>query len=223
MERLLSNDGTLVVPAASGSWRCSDQHGKSSVDGLFATPGFAGLRGRRRASRAARRVQVSENSCNCSDSCARSFVPHRRVISRDSDLHALGVSISSSSCLARVSVSRVPGELSASFSLCGRALVCESGALCRVCVKDARQSVVGYGTDLIDHKLWKHGHEAAGETKVLSLSSGSRDGCSFVDIVLRGAALEQYLRGAPKGTKVEAWEGRIFTCSRPRHLGCFGR
>ena len=82
----------------------------------------------RRASRAARRVQVSENSFNRSDIFARSFVPHRRVISRDSDLRALGVSISSSSGLARVSVSRVSGELSASCSLCGRALVCESGA-----------------------------------------------------------------------------------------------
>ena len=72
-----------------------------------------------------------------------------------------------------------------------------------------------YGTDLIDHNSWKHGSEAAGGTKVLSLSSGFKDRCSFVDTVLGGAALEQYLRGAPKGTKVEAWEGRIFTCSRP--------
>ena len=136
-------------------------------------------------------------------------VSHRRVISRDSGLRALGVSISSSSGLARVSVSRE------SCSLCGRALVCESGALCRVCVEDARQSVVSSGTDLVDHNSWKHGHEAAGETKVLSLSSGSKNGCSFVDTVFGGAALEQYLRGAPKGTKVEAWEGRIFTCLDP--------
>ena len=40
-------------------------------------------------------------------------------------------------------------------------------------------------------------------------------GCSFVDTALGGATLEQFLRGAPKGTQVEAWEGRIFTCSRP--------
>ena len=109
-------------------------------------------------------------------------------------MHALGVSISSSSGLARVFVSRVLGELSASCSLCGRAFVCESGALCRVCVKDARQSVVSYGTGLNDHNSWKHGHEAAGETKVLSLSSGSKDGCSFVDAILGGAAL----RGAER-------------------------
>ena len=39
-------------------------------------------------------------------------------------------------------------------------------------------------TDLIDHNSWKHGHEAAGETKVLTQSSGSKDGCSFVDTAL---------------------------------------
>ena len=50
---------------------------------------------------------------------------------------------------------------------------------------------------------------------MLTQSSGYKDGCSFVDTVIGRAALEQYLRGAPKGTKVEAWEGRIFTCSRP--------
>ena len=43
-------------------------------------------------------------------------------------------------------------------------------------------------------------------------------GVSFVDTVVGGAALAQYLRGAPEGTKVEAWEGRIFTW-----LGCLGR
>ena len=90
-------------------------------------PGARSLTGLgRRALGAARRAQVSENSCNCTDSFARSFVPHRRVISRDSDLHALGVSISSSSDLACVSVSRLSGELSASCSRFGRALVCES-------------------------------------------------------------------------------------------------
>ena len=45
--------------------------------------------------------------------------------------------------------------------------------------------------------------------------SGTMDGRSFVDTVVGRAALAQYLRGAPEGTKVEAWEGRIFTCSRP--------
>ena len=53
--------------------------------------------------------------------------------------------------------------------------------------------------------------------KVLSLSSGSKDRCSFVETVLGGAALEQYLRGAPKGTNVEAWEGGVLDPS----LGIF--
>ena len=93
----------------------------------MADPGSAELRGRR-ALRAASRLQVSEILCSCTDSFARSFLPHRRVISRDTDLHALGVSISSTSDLARASVPSVSGELSASCSRCGRALVCESGA-----------------------------------------------------------------------------------------------
>ena len=93
----LSTDGILAVLAASGPWRCSDQHGKLSADGLFVTPGFAGLRGRR-ASRAARRVQISESSFNRSGKCVDSaqscsfsdnFEPHRRVISCDNDLFAL--------------------------------------------------------------------------------------------------------------------------------------
>ena len=74
----------------------------------------------------------------------------------------------------------------------------------------AHQSAVSSG-----HNSWEHGHETAGGTKTLNQSSGYKDGRSFVDTALGGAALEQYLRGAPKGTKVEAWEGRIFTCSRP--------
>ena len=69
--------------------------------------------------------------------------------------------------------------------------------------------------DLSGHFSWKHGHETAGGTKMLTQSSGYRDGCSFINTVNGGAALEQYLRGAPKETKVEAWEGRILTCSRP--------
>ena len=62
-----SGDGILAVPIVSGSRRRSDQHGASSVAGILADPGFAGLRGRR-ALRAARRVQVSEKSCRCTDS-----------------------------------------------------------------------------------------------------------------------------------------------------------
>ena len=62
---------------------------------------------------------------------------------------------------------------------------------------------------------WKHGPEVSGGTKALNQCSGITDGRSFVDTVVGGAALAQYSRGAPEGTKVEAWEGRIFTCSRP--------
>ena len=50
--------------------------------------------------------------------------------------------------------------------------------------------------DLSGHNSWKHGHEAAGGTKALNQSSGSMDGCSFVDTVVGGAALVQYLREA---------------------------
>ena len=64
--------------------------------------------------------------------------------------------------------------------------------------------------DLSGHNSWKHGHEVAGGTKVLSQTSVLRDGCSFVDPVLWGATLAQQLRGAPKGTKVEAWERSYF-------------
>ena len=148
--------------AVRSSRRCSDQHDTFSGVGILADPVSAGLRAGdlvsrssrsstrlgRRALRAARRVQVSENSFCCTDSFARSFVPHRRVVSSTSDL-------------ARASVPRVSGELSASCSCCGRALVCESGALYRVCAEDARQSVVSSGGDHFDRNSWKHGHEAA--------------------------------------------------------------
>ena len=69
--------------------------------------------------------------------------------------------------------------------------------------------------DPSDHNSWKHGPEASGGTKALNQGSGNMGGRSFVDTVIGGATLAQYSRGAPEGTKVEAWEGRIFTCSRP--------
>ena len=146
-------------------------------------------------------------------------MPHRRVISCNSDLLALNAFILSVSRVCSSSGSfgcacvSVPGGAcrgSSCCSRCGRAFVCESGALCRVCAEGAHQSVVSSV-----HNSWKHGHEAGGGTNVLSQSSGFRGGCSFVDTVLAGAALAQYLRGAPEGTLVEAWEGRIFTCSGP--------
>ena len=78
----------------------------------------------------------------------------------------------------------------------GFALVVGSGAVCESCTHVVSVCVHDSGTDLVDHNSWKHGHEAAGDTKVLSLSSGFKDRCSFVDTVLGRAALEQYLRGA---------------------------
>ena len=135
------------------------------------------------------------------------FVPHRRVISCDSDLdslHSVGPSVFGSSVSSRF-VSSVSG-------FCG-ACVGEGGAGCGVRSEHVGDCVNLEG-DLSGHNSWKHGHETAGGTKMLTQSSGYRDGCSFVDTVIGGAAREQYLRGAPKGTKVEAWEGRIFTCSR---------
>ena len=38
--------------------------------------------------------------------------------------------------------------------------------------------------DLSGHNSWKHGHETAGGTKMLTQSSGYRDGRSFVDTVI---------------------------------------
>ena len=148
----------------------------------------------RRALRARRRVQVS-SSDRCVPSSRKDFEScfeaRERVITCDSDLAMLPLSSSLVPCLSvsAVSVGSSRGRVS-------------------VCVHDS-------GTDLIDHNSWKHGHEADGGTKALNQSSGFMDGCSFVDTVAGGAALAQYLRGAPEGTKVEAWEGRVFTCSRP--------
>ena len=71
----------------------------------------------------------------------------------------------------------------------GFALVVGSGALCESCIHVVSVCVHDSGTNLIDHNSWKHGHEAAGETQVLSLSSWFKDRCSFVDTVVGGAAL----------------------------------
>ena len=136
------------------------------------------------------------------DKFVDNFVPYRRVITCDSDidsLHLLAPSVSGSSVSLR-SVSRV--------SLCCGASVGEFGARCGVSSEHVGDCVNSEG----DLNSWKH--EAAGRTKVSSQSSGLRDWCSFVDTVLGRAALAQYLRGAPEGTNVEAWDGSIFTCSR---------
>ena len=66
-----------------------------------------------------------------------------------------------------------------------------------------------------DRHSWKHGPEVSGGTKALYQCSGATVGRSFVDTVSGGADLAQCSRGAPEGTKVEAWEGRIFTCTLP--------
>ena len=243
----ISCDGILAVPVFSGFRRESDLHEKLSCDGILAVPaasgpwccsgpGFAGLRGRR-ASRAARRVQISESSLNRSSKCVDSaqsrsfsdnFLPHRRVISCDNDLLALDL-LSKSSLVSdsRVSgasfVSRPVGCVRASVLSgvsarcvgCGCSLDGSDASRCRVCAEDACGVMANSGSDHIDRNSWKHGPEVSGGTKTLNQCSGTKDGRSFVDTVVGGAALAQYLRGAPEGTKVEAWEGRIFTCSRP--------
>ena len=165
----LSFDGTFDVPAASGSWRCSDQHGKLSADGLFASPGFAGLRGRR-ASRAARRAQVSENFCNRSGKRGAQsrgfsdiFEPHRRVIFCDNDLFALDLlstssSVSDSRVLSAFSVSRPVGcarasvlsGVSACCVCCGGSLDGSDASWCRVCAEDACGVLANSGSDHID-------------------------------------------------------------------------
>ena len=131
------------------------------------------------------------------------------------------MSVSSVSCahsvpspVGSVRASVVSG-VSARCVCCGCSLAGSDASRCRVCAEDACGVMANSGSDHIDRNSWKHGHEAAGGVKVLSQSSGFKDGCSFVDNVLGRAVLALYLRGAPEGTKVEAWEGRIFTCSRP--------
>ena len=169
------------------------------------------------------RVQF-HHSCSFSDN----FEPHRRVISCDNDLLALDLlskstSVSDSRVLSAFSVSRPVGCVRASvLSGVSARCVCCGGSLdgsdvswCRVCAEDACGGMANSGSDHIDRNSWKHGPEVSGGTKALIQCSGTTDRRSFVDTVVGGAALAQYLRGAPEGTKVEAWEGRIFTCSRP--------
>ena len=112
---------------------------------------------------------------------ASNFVPHRRVISCDSDLdslHSVGPFVFGSSVSPR-SVSCVSG--------CCGARVGEGGARCGVRSEHVDDCVNLEG-DLSGHNSWKHGHETDGGTKMLTQSSGYRDGCSFVDTVFtRGA------------------------------------
>ena len=100
----------------------------------------------RRALRAAKRAHVSAplaciDAVKGPDKFEQCCTPHRRVISSDFDLLALNVSISSacrvcsSSVSGRACVSVSGGACcgSSRCSRCGRAFVCESGTLCRVC------------------------------------------------------------------------------------------
>ena len=143
------------------------------------------------------------------DKFEQCYTPHRRVISSDSDLLALNASISSACRVCSSSVSgcacvSVSGGAccgSSCSSRCGRVSVCESGALCRVCAEGAHQSVVSSG-----HNSWEHGHETAG---------GDHGRAFLRRYCYRGSGTGTVFTRAPKGTKVEAWEGRIFTCSRP--------
>ena len=176
--------------------------------------GSAGVLGRRalRSSRGAQALVSSSawrvaSQSQVDDKFADNFVPCRRVTSCDSDLdslHLIAPSVSGSSVSLR-SVSRV--------SLCCGACVGECGARRGVSSEHVGDSVNSEG-DLSDHNSWKHGPEASGGTKALNQGSGNMGGRSFVDTAVGGAALAQCLRGVPEGTKVEAWEGRIFTCSR---------
>ena len=219
----VSGDDILAVPFSSGLRRCSGQHETLSTDGtllsadgLFATPGSAGLRGRR-ASRAARRVQISENSFNRSGKCVDSaqscsfsdnFEPHRRVISCDNDLFALDLPsksalVSDSRVLGASSVSRPVGCVRASVLsgvsarrvCCGRSLDGSDVSRCRVCAENACGVMANSGSDHIDRNSWKHGPELSGGTKALNQCSGTTGRRSFVDTVVGGAALAQYLRG----------------------------
>ena len=134
----------------------------------------------RRASRARRRVQVS-SSDRCVPSSRKEFEScfqaRERVITCDSDLAMLPLSSSVVPCSSVSAVPVGPSRgrvLSESVSCvrCGIALVVASGALCESCTHVVSVCVHDPGTNLIDCNSWKHGHEAAGETKVLSLSSG---------------------------------------------------
>ena len=55
-----------------------------------------------------------------------------------------------------------------------------------------------------------HGHLGALQTKPLKRSSLVGVGCPTADAVQGEGALAQYLRWAPEGDEVQAWEGRIF-------------
>ena len=116
----------------------------------------------RRALRAAKRAHVSApleciDAVKGLDKFEQCFTPHRRVISCDSDLLALNVFIpsvcrvcsSSGFGCACVSVSGGACCGSSRCSRCGRAIVFESGALCRVCADGTHQSVVSFWSQLV--------------------------------------------------------------------------
>ena len=182
--------------------------GPAGVSGRSSMSCSAGVPGRRLL-RSLRRHQalIPAASSQVDDMFESNFVPHQRVISRGLDfdsLHSVGSSVFSSSSSP---------SLSCVSCSCG-ACVGGRGAGCGGLSEHVGDRVASEDNPS-GFNSWKHGHESAGGTKALNQCSGSTDRLSFVDTALGGAALEQYLRGAPKGTKVEAWEGRIFTCSRP--------
>ena len=135
--------------------------------------------------------------------------------------------MSDSRVLGASSVSRPVGcvrasvlsGVSARCDCCGCSLDGSDVSRCGVGAEDACGVMANSGSDhidRIDRNSRKHGPEVSGGTKALNQCSGTTDRRSFVDtVIVGGAALAQYLRGAPEGTKDEAWEGRIFTCSRP--------
>ena len=176
---------TAIVPGAATS------AGHSGA--VVSSPAGTG----RRALRARRRVQVS-SSDRCVPSSRKDFEScfeaRERVITCDSDLAMLPLSSSLVPCLSvsAVSVGSSRGRVfseSVSCVRCGVSLVVGSGAHCESCTHVVSVCVHDSWTDLIDHNSWKHGHEAAGGTKALNQSSGSMDGCSFVDTVVGGGTV----------------------------------
>ena len=202
----------LTSGRAAGS-RC----GSAGDPGRSLSCRSAGVPGRRLL-RSSRRSQapLSPALSQVDDMFESNFVPHRRVISCDSDfdsLHSVGPSVFGSSVSSRFS-SCVSGS-------CG-ARVGERGAGCGVHSEHVGDCVDLEG-NLSGHNSWKHGHETAGGTKMLTQSSGYKDGCSFVDTVIGRAALEQYLRGGAKRNESRGVGRSHFYLFQAHKLGCFGR
>ena len=134
--------------------------------------------------------------------------------------------------LSASSVSRTVGCVRASvLSGVSACCVCCGGSAdgldvswCRVCAENACGGMANSVSDHIERNSWKHEPEVPGRTKALIQCSGTTDRRSFVGTVVGGAALAQYLRGAPEGIKVGRGVGKPhFHLFQTCKLGCFGR